>query len=404
MALSLHAFAEVIHDLTALSHNEKVLVFIWYLNEFAGKARAQSAEIASCYRELSLDKPQNLHQHIYKGEQASPKEILRDREGLRLEKRARDRLWKKYADAIEKAQTSVAIAEGGPKADIAVIVALREEFSELHVQIPDWEPVPVPETGGFDYTFAHPSGDSERPYRYVVTFVGEMTHTPSAMETQRLLRTWRPATVINLGIAGSLSEDVTLGDIVVGTVVDDYLARGKAVDSANEAGWEFVLSGEPYRPSASLAKFASHIPFAHKGTFDRLRAQAAHDLAGLLDAEAIARLQAGHLLRPEMHSYEGHIASGPVVAAAAAFGNWLRSNRDRSYLAIEMEAAGVLAAVHRQLDPQRTMIIRGISDFGDERKKELDRIAKGALRVLAMRNCIRFLFGIAQLGAFPFAD
>jgi len=105
-----------------------------------------------------------------------------------------------------------------------------------------------------------------------------------------------------------------------------------------------------------------------------------------------------------MQAYEGHIASGQVVAAAGAFGNWLRSNRDRSYLAIEMEAAGVLAAVHKQLDPQHTMIIRGISDFGDARKKELDRIAKGALRVLAMRNCIRFLFGMAQLGAFPFAD
>lgn len=50
------------------------------------------------------------------------------------------------------------------------------------------------------------------------------------------------------------------------------------------------------------------------------------------------------------------------------------------------------------------MIIRGISDFGDVRKKELDRIAKGALRAFAMRNCIRFLFALTQLGAFPFAE
>src|SRR4051812_39387148 len=99
MALGLHAFGEAIPDLTDLSHNERVLVFIWYLTEFAGQSRAKPTEIARCYRDLSLHEPQRLHQHIAQGERTSPKGILRDRDGLRLEKRTRDRLWNKYREA-----------------------------------------------------------------------------------------------------------------------------------------------------------------------------------------------------------------------------------------------------------------------------------------------------------------
>jgi nucleoside phosphorylase len=405
MTLSLQAFAVAIHDLTRLNHNEKVVLFLWYLNDIAGQSRVQPSEIARCYRDLSLDEPQNLHQHIRWGEQRKPRIILRDGAGLRLEKGSRDRLWEEYGASIKEQQAKIASAQNqGPGSDVAIIVALKEEFSELHVQIPDWEPVPVTETGGFDYAFKQASADPDRPYRCVVTFVGEMTHTPSAMETQRLLRTWRPESVVNLGIAGSLSEHVTLGDVVVATVVDDYLARGKAVERSDGAGWDFELSGEPYRPSASLAKFASHIPFAHKTVFELLRAQAAHELQGLVGDDVITRMQQEGLLRQQFESHDGHLASGQVVAAAGAFGCWLKERRDRAYQAIEMEAAGVLAAVHRQLDPQRTMVIRGISDFGDERKKELDRIAKGVFRVFAMRNCIRFFSAMAKLGAFPFAE
>lgn len=236
MTLSLKAFAEAVHDLTPLNHNEKVVTFVWYLNDLLGQPRVQPREIIRCYRELALTEPQNLHQHLKHAEEQSPKVILRDRGGLRIEKTARDRLWAKYGDAVRKLQDENAADAAPPGADVAVIVALKEEFSELHVQLPNWEPVLVKETGGFDYTFALTSAEPDRAYRCVATFVGEMTHTPSAIETQRLLQSWRPRTIVNVGIAGSPSGEVGLGDIVVATVVDDYLARGKAVESKTDVG------------------------------------------------------------------------------------------------------------------------------------------------------------------------
>jgi hypothetical protein len=47
------------------------------------------------------------------------------------------------------------------------------------------------------------------------------------------------------------------------------------------------------------------------------------------------------------------------------------------------------------------LVIRGISDFGDNRKKELDTIGRGVIRRYAMRNAVRFFLLLAQLGIRP---
>ena len=46
----------------------------------------------------------------------------------------------------------------------------------------------------------------------------------------------------------------------------------------------------------------------------------------------------------------------------------------RSLIAIEIESAGVLTAAH--IRPTKTLVIRGISDYSNHRKKQLDRIGK----------------------------
>ncbi|HEX8339753.1 MAG TPA: hypothetical protein VF624_02485 [Tepidisphaeraceae bacterium] len=402
--MTLKQFAAAISGFSQLSHNERVALLLWFYNDIEKIDRVHSAKLVAAYKELSIDPPQNFGQHIRQLEDRRPKVVLRDSKGIHLEKRKRDSYWRGYGEAVTAAMSVNPEDAEANRADVGIVVALREEFSELHIQVPNWEPCPVLESGGFDYLFNQESSVPDRPYRCVVTFVGEMTHTPSAMETQRLLRTWRPRSIVNLGIAGSLDADCLLGDVVVGSVVDDYLARAKAIGTADDAGWQFELSGEPYRPSAALSRFASHVQFAHAATHSAFQDKAAQDLKGLLTSVQYEALVRDGLVREKPHLHLGHIASGQIVGASAAFTAWLKQQRDRSYLAIEMEAAGVLAAVHQQIDPQRAIIIRGISDLGDERKKKFDSIGKGAIRVYSMRNCVRFLFMLMSLGAFPFED
>jgi hypothetical protein len=78
-----------------------------------------------------------------------------------------------------------------------------------------------------------------------------------------------------------------------------------------------------------------------------------------------------------------------VVGAAKAFTDELLEI-DRKFLALDMEAAGVVKAASDRLNPVRVLVVRGISDFADERKKEIDNQGKGAWRRLGVRNATSF--------------
>jgi nucleoside phosphorylase len=105
------------------------------------------------------------------------------------------------------------------------------------------------------------------------------------------------------------------------------------------------------------------------------------------DGKSLRELVKAGLARSRPKVLAGPIASQPVVSAWDAFVNWLRLH-NRELLAAEMESWGVMASVYGKADPKRSLIIRGISDFGDIRKGNFDRRGTGAIRRLAARNCI----------------
>ena len=84
-----------------------------------------------------------------------------------------------------------------------------------------------------------------------------------------------------------------------------------------------------------------------------------------------------------------------MVGRTTFFVDWLKNRRDRKYLALEMESAGIMTAAHTRATS--TLIIRGISDYCDDRKKELDKIGNGVLRRYAMSNAIALLWTLIDL-------
>jgi WD40 repeat protein len=95
------------------------------------------------------------------------------------------------------------------------------------------------------------------------------------------------------------------------------------------------------------------------------------------------------------------IASDPVVGAAQEFSHWLRSSRDRNLKALDMESAGLVASAFKRVNPTRTLVLRGISDYGDERKATLDALGEGSLRRLAMHNATSLLWTLLRAGVLP---
>jgi len=202
-----------------------------------------------------------------------------------------------------------------------------------------------------------------------------------------------------LGIAGGIDDQMRLGDVVAATHVNNYLDRAKAVpDGAGR--FDFIPAGDPYRCSEAPLHGARNLKFAHKTLFDTWETDGNADLLRHVPGEHFQALLEKDMIRDTPVFFDGPIASGPIVASSDEFVAWLKSI-NRTYLAVEMEGGGVLAAASSHVDPASTMILRGISDFGDQRKKELDRIGRGGLRAYAMSNAVRMLWSLLGAGLVP---
>jgi nucleoside phosphorylase len=283
--------------------------------------------------------------------------------------------------------------------DVGIIVALVEEFRVLYPLLPD--PVPVKDelTGVSDYLFRWPVKD-RGPYRCVATFVGAMGPTEAALATERFLNRRRPKTIVMLGIAASISEDMKLGDVVVANSVGRYLDRAKIVPGARKS-FEIRPGGDAFPCSLDLVQASLHFEFAPVDLFSQWQRTAEDELSRLVPQEKKrAKLIGNGWLRERPILESGPVASGPVVAAAEEFVSWVKS-LNRNYLALEMEGGAVLASVYSRADPSRSLMLRGISDFGDQRKPMLDRVGKGGLRRYAMHNAVSLLWGLMEADVLP---
>lgn len=288
----------------------------------------------------------------------------------------------------------------GKGIDVGIVFALKEEFAKLFSQFEHNHTSTYDEdTHAYYYLFQPTYKDRLKPYRCVATFVGGIGTLKAGLVTDKLISRWQPRTLVIIGIAGSLDEEVALGDIVVAEQVNMYMENSKAVPATGNVGYTFQLSAEVYRSPHDIVSAIQHMEFRHKEIFQDWQQQCAIELQHLLSHEEIVAMIKKEDLRECPLVHVGHVASGPTVGGAKAFKNWLKQ-LDRKYLALEMETGGFMEAAYERLH-SRTLIIRAISDYGDERKKKLDRAGKGAFRRYALHNAIRFLWSVFETGILP---
>lgn len=285
---------------------------------------------------------------------------------------------------------------GEANVDIGIILALKEEFTELVQDIGGTYQARHDLAGNsYYYLFPSPTRQTGHSWRCAATFIGEMGPVQAGLATRQFITDVRPRILVLLGIAGALSDQLCLGDVVVADQVDAYLENSRATGLAQSDAYLMRFSGPVYRCSADLVNFARHFEFAHPHLYRAWREQCERKLAVQFPGESARQLQQERLVRAAPSIFEGHLASGPVVAASRAYIDQLRE-RDRHYLAVDMEAAGLLAAVSAQTDPVHTLVVRGVSDCADERKAALDAVQEGALRRCAIHNAVQLLWRFVE--------
>jgi nucleoside phosphorylase len=245
-------------------------------------------------------------------------------------------------------------AASGP---IVVLTALDLEYQAVRAYLTELR------------RFSHPTGTvfetgwlGAGPAEIVIAVTGA-GNPGAAVLAERAIAMFEPRALLFVGVAGTLKNDVDLGDVVVATKVYGYHG-GKAEDDGFMA-----------RPRAW---------------------DAPHELDQLARVIARTRSWSHYLaLGPEEHVPRVHFA--PVAAGEVLLNSRvtpLAEQLRRSYndaAAIEMESAGISQAGHLNRDLP-TLTIRGISDRADGAKHDADQ---AGWQPTAARHAAAFALALA---------
>lgn len=285
--------------------------------------------------------------------------------------------------------------------DIMVYVALGEEFSMALKHfgkgfVPD-------ETGDLAVTVYRGSvraGTPQSSCRVLIVPAGTMGNTRSSGLISAFLARNETRNVVALGIAGSIGDDLQLGDVFIPQSVNEYMANAAA--GGNDM-LSFVPSGNRLPVDPRLLNRAQFLHVNYPAKQRDWTRRANGRWKSLVSGAMINRLKrAGIDLRGYSKLVSGDdriLGSGPAVSKGVAFARWIREAA-RKTEAVEMESAGVLDAAFIRTPAPRALVIRGISDYGDSRKKVIEAATKGAFRELAIDNATAYLMTAIRAGLF----
>lgn len=280
--------------------------------------------------------------------------------------------------------------EANAKADVLLVVPLQEEFHIIKKML-EMDRLPIQETPRTLQVVyeAHTTGG----LHIVAIVLDEMANEHSAMMTERCIVHFRPRFVVGIGIGGSLDEDILLGDVVVSENVTNFLFESKAVPDPRKGYALRPSAGGFFDAADRFPRYFHNFKSTHAALWATWQEQGAEQREHLnLPTEIVRRrgiLKCANEA-PDLHI--GPVASGPSVAAAKAYGAELKDIA-HDFLVLEMEGAGIaLSCTQRGREPSIDfLLLRGISDFSDERKKKLERQFQGKWRRLAISNAAKLL-------------
>jgi nucleoside phosphorylase len=281
---------------------------------------------------------------------------------------------------------------------VALVIALDEEFDcvfhELKALGTLLEATVDSFTGRTVYKAVHRFPEGHKINLNVVVLGGKGP-VFGAVEATHLALASRPSIFAVIGIAGALSNSVRLCDTVVATYIDNYIENSKAVQS-NDGVATLMLAGESFRSDPLLLDRARNLRYTASARVESIQSKK-HELLTQAFSQVSTTLTSEQLV-DEHICHIGPIASGPIVGSAPAFTHWLLQ-RNREYVAIEMESGGVAASnyVTSGLSGTRLLVVRGISDFADERKKTLDKVGNGVFRKVATTVALHTLLAILDV-------
>lgn len=217
---------------------------------------------------------------------------------------------------------------------IVILTAMNLEYKAVQARLASITVETHPKGTRFEVGCLEDSG-----CRIALALAGKGNH-PAAVITERAAAHFNPIAIIFVGVAGALQPHLALGDVVVANPVYAYHGATSEDDgtAARPRTWE--LSHRAHQIAAHVERDAGWVPPLRDGS------------------------------QPRVHF--GPVAAGEIAlySGASDVRQWLREHYNDA-LAVEMEAAGVAQAGHLN-DGLPALMVRGISDYGDNTKSATD--------------------------------
>jgi len=247
--------------------------------------------------------------------------------------------------------------------DFGIVTMREDEFRAVLKRFP---PAGEPVRGRRDYNFCRVE-TAGIEYRVVVARTLTQGNIEAANIAHDLLKDFRLKCLLLVGIAGGRpAPELTLGDVVVGTHVQDYTVH--SVDNNGEPTFQVYGGAVTKR----INSFIVNLPARPMGAWNSEKeigiARPDVDLSALrLSGPPGWRKKVTHAMKYHFDgaSRRSRFVTGPVIASDGVIKDpkvaiqWLESSR--SGLAIEMESAGAYRVASENGVPFVT--IRGISDI-----------------------------------------
>ena len=251
--------------------------------------------------------------------------------------------------------------------DFLIVTALEKELQAVLGQLGGSKLVQAPDHPPYYRSTLKTGTAPDQVNRVVAVIVAGEGNVAAGQQTAIYIQHLQPSCVLMVGIAGGLSKDVTLGDVVVSTQIKYY-----------EITKETPSGSEPRPDEAPV----------DTELLNRARYYE-------VDWHTIIRVKRpGDSTNNEIPQvFFGVIASGEKVIADEERASELKKVHSK-ILAIDMESYGVGDAAARVPNRPRFIAIRGISDFADSNKND-------DWQKYAADSAAAFTVGFLRSGAIP---
>lgn len=249
-------------------------------------------------------------------------------------------------------------------AHVAVLTVIAAELDAARAALGATDADRIPQADGTVYFRGRVHSELHQgPYEVVLGCIGSAGNPSAAAAAQAILERFRPKALLLVGIAAGVRDKVRIGDVVLSDRVVAYEPAAVVRTAQGEPGQQArpEIDRTPHAMNQAVVSYHA----------DRERLQALFERIG------------GHFPKPPddkkkddyrrhvasaLHVQVGTIASGEKLLRDPKVLLTLREHTHGKIEAGEMEAAGVVEACRRSNVPW--LVVRGISDFGDELKDD----------------------------------